>query len=163
MLFNLCCKMASLVAQMAKNLPAIRETWVPFLGWEDPLEKGTAIHYSILWRRKCPLQYSCLKNSMDRETWWAIVHGVAKSQTLLNDFTLTHSIPVWRIPWTEEPSRLQSVGLQSVRHDWATFTFTLRRPEYRPRKKRWGKLFENKKLAFLMAGNVSIPGWKPDF
>ena len=42
---------ASLLAQLAKNLPAIRETWVQFLGWEDPLEKGTAIHSSILaWR-----------------------------------------------------------------------------------------------------------------
>ena len=42
----------SLVAQMVKNPPAIREMWVPSLGWEDPLEKGRAIHYSILWRRK---------------------------------------------------------------------------------------------------------------
>ena len=33
-----------------------------------------------------PLQYSCLDNSMDRGTWWAIVHGVAKSWTRLNDF-----------------------------------------------------------------------------
>ena len=42
---------ASLVAQLAKNLPAIRETWVRFLGWEDPLEKGTSTHSSILaWR-----------------------------------------------------------------------------------------------------------------
>ena len=32
-----------------------------------------------------PLQYSCLENSMDRETWWATVHRVAKSQTQLND------------------------------------------------------------------------------
>ena len=42
---------ASLVAQMVKNLPAMWETWVPFLGWEDPLEKGTAAHSGILtWR-----------------------------------------------------------------------------------------------------------------
>ena len=39
---------ASLVAQMIKNLPAIRETWVRSLGWEDPLEKGMATHSSIL-------------------------------------------------------------------------------------------------------------------
>ena len=39
---------ASLVAQTVKNLPAVRETWVPSLGWEDPLEKGMAIHSSIL-------------------------------------------------------------------------------------------------------------------
>ena len=42
---------ASLVAQLVKNLPAIRETWVRSLGWEDPLEKGKATHSSILaWR-----------------------------------------------------------------------------------------------------------------
>ena len=34
-----------------------------------------------------PLQYSCLENPMDREAWWATVHGVAKSQTRLSDFT----------------------------------------------------------------------------
>ena len=42
---------ASLVAQLVKNLPTMRETWVPSLGWEDPLEKGKATHSSILaWR-----------------------------------------------------------------------------------------------------------------
>ena len=42
---------ASLVAQLVKNLPAIREAWVRSLGWEDPLEKGKATHSSILaWR-----------------------------------------------------------------------------------------------------------------
>ena len=41
----------SLVAQLVKNSPAVRETWVQFLGWEDPLEKGTATHSSIMtWR-----------------------------------------------------------------------------------------------------------------
>ena len=39
---------ASLVAQMVKNLLAMQETWVQSLGWEDPLEKGVAIHSSIL-------------------------------------------------------------------------------------------------------------------
>ena len=43
--------MASLVAQRVKNPPAMRETWVRSLGWEDPLEKGTATHSSIpAWR-----------------------------------------------------------------------------------------------------------------
>ena len=42
---------ASLVAQLIKNLPAMQETWVRSLGWEDPLEKGMATHSSILaWR-----------------------------------------------------------------------------------------------------------------
>ena len=53
---------------MVKNLPAMRETWVRPLVWEDPLEEGMAAHSSIL---------------------------------------------AWRIPWTEEPGGLQSVGLQS--------------------------------------------------
>ena len=58
---------ASLVAQLVKNLPAVQETWVQSLGWEDPLEKGKATHSSILaWR-----------------TPWTvcIVSGLAKSQT----------------------------------------------------------------------------------
>ena len=42
---------ASLVAQLVKNQPAMRETWVRSLSWEDPLEKGKATHFSILaWR-----------------------------------------------------------------------------------------------------------------
>ena len=42
---------ASLAAQLVKNLPAVRKTWVPSLGWKDPLEKGKATHSSILaWR-----------------------------------------------------------------------------------------------------------------
>ena len=62
---------AYLVAQMTENLPAIQETWVQFLGWEDP--RGECNGY--------PLQYSCLENSMDRGAWQATVHGVAKSNT----------------------------------------------------------------------------------
>ena len=62
----------SLVAQLIKNSPAVRDTWVWSLGWEDPLEKGKATHNSLL---------------------------------------------AWRIPWT-----VSSMGLQRVRHNWATFT-----------------------------------------
>ena len=44
-------KWASLVAQLVNNLPAMQETWVQSLGWDNPLEKGTATHSSILiWR-----------------------------------------------------------------------------------------------------------------
>ena len=39
---------ASLIAQLVKNLPTMQETWVQFLGWEDPLEKEMATHSSIL-------------------------------------------------------------------------------------------------------------------
>ena len=60
---------ASLVAQMVKNLPAMWETWVQSLGWEDPLEEDMATHSSILaWR--IPI---------DRGIWRATIHGVAKS------------------------------------------------------------------------------------
>ena len=60
-------------AQLVKNPPAMQETWVRSLGWEDPnLEKGTPTHSSIL---------------------------------------------AWRIPWTEEPDRLETMGSQRVRHD----------------------------------------------
>ena len=52
---------ASLVAQIGKNLPAMQETWVRSLGWEGPLEKGTATHSSIL-----DTPASILENSMDR-------------------------------------------------------------------------------------------------
>ena len=63
---------ASMVAQKVKNLPAMQETGVRSLGWEDPLEKGMATHSFILG---------------------------------------------WRIPRTEKPGRLQSMGSQTVRHD----------------------------------------------
>jgi len=60
------------VSQMLKNSPAMQETWVQSLGWEDPLEKGMATYSSIF---------------------------------------------AWRIPWIEEPGRLQSMESQRVRHD----------------------------------------------
>ena len=63
--------MASLVAQMVKNPPAMLETWVGSLGWEDPLEKGTVTHSSILAGRI----------PMDRGAWWATVREVPQSQT----------------------------------------------------------------------------------
>ena len=46
--YPLQCSWASLVAQLVKNSPTMRETWVRLLGWEDPLEKGKATHSSIL-------------------------------------------------------------------------------------------------------------------
>ena len=59
-----------MVAQSVKNLPAVQETWVQSLGWEDPLEKEMATHSSIL----------AWKNLMDRRAWWAAVSAVTKSQ-----------------------------------------------------------------------------------
>ena len=54
------------MAQLAKNLPAMLESWVQSLGQEDPLEDSSILTRRIL---------------MDRAAWWATVHRVAKSQT----------------------------------------------------------------------------------
>ena len=63
------------MAQTVKNPPAMQETWVESLGWEDPLDEGMATYSSILaWRIP-----------VDRGAWWATVHGVTKSQTQLSD------------------------------------------------------------------------------
>ena len=75
----------SLPSQTVKNLPAMQETQVCSLGWEDPLEMEMTTHSSIL---------------------------------------------AWRIPWTEKPGRLHSMGLQRVGHDSATNTISsLRAPD----------------------------------
>ena len=79
-----------------------------------------------------PLQYSCLENPMDGRAWWAAVHGVAKSQTRLSNFTFTFhfhalekeiathsSVLVWRIPGMGEPGGLPSMGSHRVGHDWS--------------------------------------------
>ena len=87
-----------------------------------------------------PLQYSCLENPMDGGTWWAAVHGVAKSQTRLSDFTFTfhlhalekemathRSILAWRIPGTGEPGGLPSMGSHGVGHDWSDLAAALQK------------------------------------
>ena len=64
-----------LVAQMVKSLPAMRETWVRSLSWEDALEEGMATQSSILaWRIL-----------MDKGACWATVYRVTKNQTQLSD------------------------------------------------------------------------------
>ena len=80
----------SLVAQMVKSLPAMHETWVRSLGWENPLEKGIATHSSTLaW--KIP--------------WMEEPGGLqsvgSQSQAWLCRFSGS-SVLAWRIPWTEE-------------------------------------------------------------
>ena len=85
---------ASLVAQWVKNSPAVQETWVPSLGWEDPLEK---VGY--------PLQYSCaslvaqlVKNLPAMwETW---VQSLGWDDPPEKGKATHSSILVWRIPWT---------------------------------------------------------------
>ena len=73
-----------------------------------------------------PLQYFCLENPKDGGAWWAAVHGVPASRTRLSNFTFTFhfhalekematysSVLAWRIPGTEEPGGLPSMGSQS--------------------------------------------------
>ena len=60
------------MAQEVKNLPAMKETGIWSLGWEDPLGEEMATHFSIL----------AWKNPMDRGTWWTIVHEVAKQSDM---------------------------------------------------------------------------------
>ena len=77
-----------------------------------------------------PLQYSCLENPMDGGAWYTAVRGVTEGWTRLSDFTFTFhfyalekemathsSVLAWRIPGTEEPGGLPSLGLHRVRHD----------------------------------------------
>ena len=79
-----------------------------------------------------PLQCSCLENPMGRGAWQASVHGVAKSQTRLSDFTFTfhfhalekematHSnVLAWRIPGMAEPGGQLSMGSHRIGHDWS--------------------------------------------
>ena len=64
-----------MVMNLSNDSPAMRETWVQLLCWEDPLGEGMATHSSILaWRIP-----------MDKGAWLVIVHGVTKSQTPLNE------------------------------------------------------------------------------
>ena len=96
---------------------SVPENWAP-LGYNGGEGNGT------------PLQYSCMENRMDGGAWWAAVHGVAKSQTRLSNFTFTFhfhalekemaphsSVLAWRIPGMGEPGRLPSMGSHRVRHD----------------------------------------------
>ena len=110
--------------------------------WKIPRRREKATHSSVLaWKipgtipsiregNGTPLQYSCLENPMDGGAWWAAVHGVAKSQTRLSDFTFTFhfdalekemathsSVLAWRIPGTGELGGLPSMGLHRVGHD----------------------------------------------
>ena len=68
---------AFLVTQIVKNLPGMRETWIQYQGWEDPLEEGMAAHSkNLAWRIP-----------MDRGAWQAAVHRVTKSRARLKDRT----------------------------------------------------------------------------
>ena len=116
---------SSRVAQTVKNLPAMQETHVQSLGWEDPLEEGMATHSTPLLAWRIP---------MDRGTWWITVHGITKSQTWLSDFhffcskaglgqdstpsshwvkPISPQLPGTTIPWDRDTGTLQRKGSTS--------------------------------------------------
>ena len=77
-----------------------------------------------------PLQCSCLENPRDGGAWWAALHGVAKDRTRLSNFTFTFhfhalekematysTVLAWRIPGSEEPGGLPSMGSRRVGHN----------------------------------------------
>ena len=75
---------ASLVAQMVKNPPSVQVTWIWYLGWKDPPEKGMTTDSVILaWR-----------SLMNRGAWWVIVLGVVKIQTWLSNWAQHTSYPI---------------------------------------------------------------------
>ena len=104
---------ASLVAQLVKNPPTVQETPVQSLGWEDPLEKGMAIHSSqCSW---ASLVTHMVKNLPAMWETWVLSLGW---EDPLEEGMATHSsILAWKIPWTEEPGRLQSTRSPRVGHD----------------------------------------------
>ena len=127
---------ASFVAQLVKNMPAMQETWVQILGWEDSLEKGKATDPSILaWRIPRTLGVTMSQTRLSLSNFyfhfqWGFPGGISSKEPACQcrrhkrcigriPWRNTHSnILAWRIPWTEEPGGLQSMGSQRVRHDW---------------------------------------------
>ena len=96
----------------------------PVVSWKVELVSGKG--------NGTPLQYSCLENPMGGGAWWAAVHGVAKSQTWLSNFTFTFhfhalememathsSVLAWRIPGTGELGGPPSMVSHRVGHDWS--------------------------------------------
>ena len=96
----------------------------PVVSWKVELVSGEG--------NGTPLQYSCLENPMGGGAWWAAVHGFAKSQIGLSNFTFTFhfhalkteratrsSVLAWRIPGTGEPGGLPSMVSHRVGHDWS--------------------------------------------
>ena len=85
---------AFLVVQMVKNPPAMRETWVQSLGWEDPLEEGMATHSSVLdWRML-----------MDKGAWRAAVHGITQNWTRLKRLSTAEHYSLNMSPETVVPN-----------------------------------------------------------
>ena len=102
---------ASLVAQMVKNLPAMQETRVQSLGPEEHLEKGIAMHSSILGLPVAQM-VKCLPAMREIR-----VQSLGREDPLEKEMATHSSTLAWKIPWTEEPGRLRSMGSLRVGHD----------------------------------------------
>ena len=101
----------SLLAQVVDNLPAMQETWVQSLGQEDPLEGKIATHSSILDFPGGSDGKASAYNVGDPSS----IPGSGRSPG--EGMAIHSSILAWKIPWTEEPGKLQSTGSQRVGHD----------------------------------------------
>ena len=88
------------------------ETWVPSLGWEDPLEKGMSTYSSILGASLVAQTVKCLL-----AMWEAWVRSLGWEDPLEKEMATHSSTLAWKIPWVEEPGRLQSMGSLRVRQD----------------------------------------------
>ena len=106
----------SLVSQLVKNLPAMQETPLLFLGWEDPMVKDRLPTPVFL-----DFQVAQIVKNLPamRETW---VWSLGWEDPLEKGMATHSTIPAWRISWPEEFGGLQSLGSQRVRHAWANFT-----------------------------------------
>ena len=114
------------------------ETWLRSLGWEDPLEKGKANHSSILaWRSPWTIQSMGWQRV--RHDWVTFTFTFSDTEVASMNDKLHWQLYMglaWKIPWTEEPGGLQSIGLLRVGHNWATslslFTFMHWRRQWQP-------------------------------
>ena len=109
---------------MVKRLPTMRETQIQSLGQEDLLEKGMATHSSILAPPSPPpppkkyltsLVAQMVKHMPTMQGTW--VRSLGREDFLEKEMATHSSILSWKILWTEEPGRLQSMGLERVGHD----------------------------------------------
>ena len=132
---SLVAQRTSLVAQTVKRLPTMLETWVQSLGREDLLEKEMAIHYSILaWKIPWMEEPDRLQSmgsqrvghdwatggSDGKESGNETVQSMGWEDPLEKGMGTHSSILAFRIPWTEKPGLLQSIGSQGVGHNWGT-------------------------------------------